>query len=1075
MAINSLDGWKRKAFQDFTGGLNTFSTDLIVKQNQFTQLTNALVNSTGVLEKQKGYSIDGSPFPATSDSFIRMLVNYRRGTTVDKLVCAALDAGNTNVTYQVDLKESSGDGTYSYIYHNAGTDASFTSGNTAVTGTATTWLSHLKTGDKIKASAHADAAYTEIASVNSDVSITLVAGGYLGATAANVAYKARKIQNKDFIPSAITFNNNLIITNGSDKPMTYNNTTLNDITDTDAPKGKFIVAHKSRVFIAGTSGGPSSIYWSAINDETSWDAAGFEIVFANDNGNICGIKSFADSLIVLKDNGNIYQVVGSFDQDEVGEPDFIRKIDAPLNIGMIAGFSAVVHDDHKLYFLTETGVYSLDSRMFVEKTSWDIKPTTDSIALRSGQLGTKSYIFDSDTQFNSGTHDGTVSRSNKLQNYQDLLTITDATQKRLGIATTIDSNNDIHVAYIDSSNTRSIRYKKWLATTNAVSVDETALTLTTTGTDTNKIIGLSITVASSGEVCIGYTYLINDALTYGAYALVERSTATPAVWTNTVVESSVAGYSNAYVNNQSWDIAIAYKATGTDLVGIMNAGTGDAGTFGTGVGGNGFYRSSGTVTSRIATMPGLSAGICYSVSLNRTGSNFYAVFVTSSSQTTPEPPLLRTFKSTNSGVSWTAVEDLSVTITGGGNVFYSDAAFALKPQVSANAAGNLITSYISSTGTLIKRNHSTATSTTIDSATTNVFKGFVVNSSDKEFYYYGTGSTLTEKYTFDTSSTVTNATTGTIIATKNGSSGFANNGSTYCSASFGANSNEVLIRRLAFIATWLTPEESDSSLTAWGTYVVTGQVSNGNTIAHSIALNTISPPSSFNTITSGTVISTDATQVFAKAKVIFTMAAFAGTEIDSITLNYTGVGIGPLIPSGIIFNNEYYLAYGTSSDTANTSTLLFDRGQAWSITAYPVIFMTRYRNALYGGSATGGKVFKLLQNYRFNTSAYTLTATSKEDLLGSIELQKEVAKVYVIYKIQPTGTFDFSYRVDNFATTGGATWVTTTVDQTADGIAEIPVRDGLMHSIQFKIEQDEIDAQLGIVGYVVLYQYVRIR
>ena len=104
-----------------------------------------------------------------------------------------------------------------------------------------------------------------------------------------------------------------------------------------------------------------------------------------------------------------------------------------------------------------------------------------------------------------------------------------------------------------------------------------------------------------------------------------------------------------------------------------------------------------------------------------------------------------------------------------------------------------------------------------------------------------------------------------------------------------------------------------------------------------------------------------------------------------------------------------------------------------------------------------------------------MTATTKEELLGSLELKKEVYKVYVLYEIQSVGTFDFAYRVDNFKYPNGASWVTTEVDQTTSGLAEIKVRDGLFNTIQFRVQNDESDSRVGIIGFVVIYSYANIR
>mgnify|MGYP001574856012 CR=1 FL=1 len=1044
MATNLVSGYFRKAFQDFSGGLNDYLSPLVVGQNQFTELTNARINDLGILEKAKGYSVDGSPFPDDVDSFIRMMVNYKRGTTVDKLVVAALDEGNSNVTYKVDLKETAGDGVYSYIGHTAGTSAGFTNANTAVTGVATTWLSHLKVGDKIKATGHADSAYTEIATVNSNTSLTLVTGGYIGATATAVAYIARKIMNKDFLPSAIVFNNNLIISNGSDVMMTYNNTTLNDITDADAPRVKFLAGHKSRVFGLSTSGGPSSLFWSAVNDETSWDAAAVEPVFANDGGNACGFESFADSIVILKDNGNIYQVIGSFDQDVVGEPDYIRKLDTPVNMGSIAGFSSAVNEDNKLYFLAQTGVYSIDARMFITKESWNVETTTRDVVLTSGATSAKSFLFDTKTQWDTGafgspattrsTTDGLIKR------ISDTITITDAKKASNLCAIKMASNGDVHYAYVASD---GVTIKHVANTIGLVSTSYTTVVASA------AILDLSLTLNASGDVAIAY--VIGD----GYVRVVEKLSA--GSWGS---PTSLAGNTGGDIQT-CCSIRYGISVT-TDLYAV---GTGaQSGNFvyvSRRIAGTWTTRTVGTTSGGGVSVLAISNGAKLDIGLKSESSTSGVAIAVIAGTTTLN---VYTIDGTNIGYD-TITATYTAAITASNNY---------RCNFLVNSGTERIVAW--SDGTTIKsRNIDASVSATVDASYGN-HTGIYMNTSN-QYSYMRFDSAGTETLVYNNTTTVVNATTAVydVSGLFPGNRGFDSNGSVYCSIYFGANANEIIVRRIAPVGVWTGPEQSDSTLSAYGTYDVVGQVTNGDTILHEVALNSVSPATAYATITSGSVIGTDATKVYSRARVTFTATTFATPEVASVTMNYTGAGVGALFPYGTVFNNEYYLSYGIPADTGNSKVLVFDRGRAWLKVAYPVIFMARYRNALYGGSSVSGKVFKLLQNYRFDASAYTLTATSKEDLLGSMEMEKEVYKVYVIYKIQSSGTFDFSYRVNNFATNGGGVWVTQTVDQTKDGLVEIPGISGIMKSIQFKVESDDLDAQLGVVGWVVLYSYVNLR
>src|ERR1017187_7774818 len=102
MASKPIGQAYRKAFQDMTGGLMSRPNPLQIPANKFAFLQNAILNDHDVLEKVQGYTLDGSPFPNTTDNFIRFLINYKIGDSLSTLVCAGLDAGNTNTLYKVD-------------------------------------------------------------------------------------------------------------------------------------------------------------------------------------------------------------------------------------------------------------------------------------------------------------------------------------------------------------------------------------------------------------------------------------------------------------------------------------------------------------------------------------------------------------------------------------------------------------------------------------------------------------------------------------------------------------------------------------------------------------------------------------------------------------------------------------------------------------------------------------------------------------------------------------------------------------------------------------------------------------
>jgi hypothetical protein len=162
----------------------------------------------------------------------------------------------------------------------------------------------------------------------------------------------------------------------------------------------------------------------------------------------------------------------------------------------------------------------------------------------------------------------------------------------------------------------------------------------------------------------------------------------------------------------------------------------------------------------------------------------------------------------------------------------------------------------------------------------------------------------------------------------------------------------------------------------------------------------------------------------------------------------------------------------TGSD-ANNTALHLNRKHAWSHYTVPVTAYARFHNSLYAGSSLQGDVYKLRTGYTFNGDAYPLVATFKEDLLGSLELEKEINKIYVFYKTQNGGSFNFQYRLNNYQEPSGASWVSQTIDQGSNGPAEILVGNKC-RSVQCRITQEE-GSNVQILGFVILYSYLNLR
>lgn len=1028
----------------------------MIKENEESVIQNCVVNDKGILEKAKGYLKDGSPFPNSVDSFIRLLLNLKRGTNVDVLLMAAQDNGNSNATYKVDIKKTTGDGTYTYIGYTTGT-ASFVSGNTAVTGVGTLWASNLKSGDKIKSTLDSDSAYTEIASVTNDTNLVLVAGGYLGGTHAASPYNARIILHKDFMPAGTVFNNKAIITNGSDKLFSYDNVTTqllnNFFTAFALNSGKHIENHKNRVFIADGS----TLYWSHVNDETAYEGDSREDVYPQDNGTIIGIKSFADSLIVFKNGGStnsIYQVIGDFDQDVVGSPNYIRRVETSENVGVIAERSPVVHSGY-LYFLCETGLWVIDQRMGVQKVTYNIENLIGTLSFSLGPSKAKAYTFDSASQWNSGAHNGTrASSTGDLENVFDLLTVTDAYQTRGTCAVAMDSNKDVHVVYVSSSNNKILRYKKWLYSDQSISIDENVVT------ESDPIDGVSLDLRLDGVPGIAYRIYTNGVTL--KHKFTER---TGGVWLS---PQQISSGPISIDLTRSYGISFKYRASDNEprVLVCVNDLTGYGYAF--------YKRTGGTVWAiedRISTTPTFP-------------SQSYEKFHCSLLLVADVPKgLIYGFSGFPSGYSLiyatgSGADNLNLvteelSIVGTLNNFGC--------QLSQTSAPVVYGAFVDN-GILKKRNYTTFTSSNLDSPTIPQFRGYTIDSSNRDNAYYTIQDSgqREEKFLFENSAFISNTINNGNVAQEisSGDPGMVGLGPVFASCAFGSNINELLVRRLAYRGIWTSPENSDVTLTSWGTYDVSGETDNGATVTQEIALNTISPATVFNTVVPGSLISTDPTKIFIKNRITFVLGGFVTPVIGSIIDNYTGAGVDGKQFASVSFKNELYYAITTAGNTANNEVLIQDKFGSYIIQLFPVSSFAKFKTKLYAGHSGKGDLLILQQGYSYAGVSYSSDSQFKEDFLGSIEVEKDIYKIYLLYEVKDTGSFIFSYRLDSFAENGGSTWVTNTVDQTssADTPGFFEVRVGnKARSIQTRIQNTGLDNQMGLISAIIVYAPLHLR
>lgn len=1123
-----------------SGGLCSRPDPQLVPANKFVQLDNAILADHDILEKAPGYIVDGSPFPASPDSWIRMNVNYRVGASTNSIIVAAQDNGNTNSSYKVDFKQTFGNGTYNYIGYTTGT-ALFTSGSADVVGVGTAWSTNLKAGDKIGTGVLPTAWY-EILTITNDTNLVLTTT-YTGTTTVTTSYMARIILNLGFIPFGLQFNQKLVETNGSEVPMEFDNTTWTLLNAwptafSGFPLPTMMEKHKNRLFFADPT---SNLTWSHDQDETLYEGDSEAPVFPEDGGNTVAIKSFANSLMVFKDNGLIYQVYGEFNQDVVGAPTNIRLIDVPDNIGIIAGRTVVKNDDGKLYFMAETGFYTINMYMQVVKVSWDIQPDIQNLIFAATVQANKQFVFASAAQWHTGTLSGTtVNGNNQLTLYCDQMSMSGYSQGNNFLSCAVDGNNNIHAIgqtpYPTSM--QNLNYTQFKA--DGTQINEIIFQIDggqlgpgggTAYNAADVMRSCAIACSSNGNAGVAYSWSMKTP-TSSIQGIMYTERVTQGTATFTLGSRSVAGSGTAWlsgpcpltagsliksaIDNQFY----AVSTVNSDISITLTANY--SGTTQTGQN----YVSWSTPTAVVlltypivqfeanpslisslsikfnVTDPSIlwaysdgsfnSSGIfMYSGSASyysRVGQSFGlgVAITTGQSQSFICRASLDIFSPTIAAASFT-FDNTTIycytTSTGGGAWSLAEAfATSLIPQdtiqISIDGGGDPITGFASG-GNIFKRNHVTLVTTELDSSSNCQFNGYVFSDgNDYAMDIVGAAPLQFEKYIFLSSDSVESSNSDILLSGIRTNQGFDNNGAVFGGVAFGVGTGTIFIRRVSFKGTWTSAVTSDSTLTSWGNYAVSGEVDSGATVLQQLALGTTSSVGTPFTVTNGQLISTDDSDVFFQATVTMTLGQLVAPVIGSIVLNYVGAGVTATIPFGIIFNNEMYVSSTQTGGTQNNFVLFLDRKGAWGDTFPPVTSFARMNQLLYAGSSLQGDVYKLKTGYNFNGSAYSLTAITKEDMLGSVELPKDISKAYVLYRVQPSGTFTFSYRIDSYKTVGGSAWFDTIIDQTiidpSIGGIEIPIQQ-VGNSIQFKISQNDANVKVQFIGFVLMYGYLNVR
>ncbi len=361
---------------NFNGGLNSAGGNLSLQDNESSDLQNVDFNFLGSVLKRNGYTAlntsalsgghqsDGLWWYESNQSgtltFILICVTNAKifymtgfdGTWHDITGSVTITAGNINAFENF----------FNTLYVTNGVDAPYqvVGTNNATIIPALQANAYTFTVSGITIAPTVGATYT-----NNTVTFTVVgtnlAGG-AGALAGTIIATGS---------GAPTVSGTLAKASGTgDSNITFTQEFLN----VNITKAKYVENYNNYLFLANVTVGstyyPTRIYWSNLQDTSTWLPTSFIEVSLNDGQQITGLKVLGDNLIVFKTR-SIY--VLSF----TGDPDvpFILQGGGKANsdVGCVAAFS-IQEVQNGLMFLSYDGLYYFDGSN-ADKVSDRINPT----------------------------------------------------------------------------------------------------------------------------------------------------------------------------------------------------------------------------------------------------------------------------------------------------------------------------------------------------------------------------------------------------------------------------------------------------------------------------------------------------------------------------------------------------------------------------------------------------------------------------------------------------------------------------------------------------------------------------
>ncbi len=154
-------------------------------------------------------------------------------------------------------------------------------------------------------------------------------------------------------PIYCEWENKVLIASGG-ALQSYDGTTLTTISG--APNSDYVNVQYGRVIVSQE--GSDYLYWSGVGDETQWDFTSNKALMLEvgykDGGNIIAVQMLSRDIVVFKDNGRIYRVVGPY-------PDWV-VYEVANKVSGLSRLSTTSIGDY-LVFLDSDGVKTLQTVM----------------------------------------------------------------------------------------------------------------------------------------------------------------------------------------------------------------------------------------------------------------------------------------------------------------------------------------------------------------------------------------------------------------------------------------------------------------------------------------------------------------------------------------------------------------------------------------------------------------------------------------------------------------------------------------------------------------------------------------